>query len=621
MRKTFLVFLMLTALVLSFAAVKNPNVIVKSVIGEPETLDPAYAYDNASGEVINNISENLIAYDGEHLTKFIPMLSTVVPSVENGLMSEDGLTYSFKIRKGVKFHNGETLTPEDVEYSFERNLLASQFGGPMWMLLEPLTGVQYLEDLVPSYVGAADWADIFDENNEPKAMYKDKLIKFYEEVIDPVVEVNGDMITFKLAMPYGPFLNVLAQNSNWSTITNAKWAKEQGAWDGKADGWWKWHNLRTEDATFYANYMGTGPFKLVEWDRTQRKVVLERFNDYWREPAKVEKVIIQVMEEWSTSKAALEAGDVDILTPDQQYMSQLRGREKEGITTVEGLTTISSDVIGVLWTINPDSKYIGSGKLDGQGIPINFFAEPNVRKGFQASFDYLNFIKMTLEGQGLQIPSALPKGLLGYSENSDKPEFNLDKATSYFKRAYRGQLWNRGFKMTLTYNSGNDTRKTAMEILRDNLAKINPKFQVEVRAVQWADYVAQRRSKTAPINFFSWQADYPDPHNFIATYYNSDAGYYGAFMGEDYAKFAKTPQAAFGGISLNDYIDMALKEANTEKRQAMYEKITDFVVDNAINIPTYQVYSRKAMRTWLKGWSRNPMQGNNEYFYPMYKAE
>ncbi|MDK2945517.1 MAG: peptide/nickel transport system substrate-binding protein, partial [Geotoga sp.] len=109
MKKILVVLFVLSALVFSFAAIPNPDTIIKREIGEPETLDPAYAYDTASGEVIFNIAENLVAYDGEALNKFVPMLSTVVPTVENGYLSEDGLTYTFVIREGVKFHNGNDL--------------------------------------------------------------------------------------------------------------------------------------------------------------------------------------------------------------------------------------------------------------------------------------------------------------------------------------------------------------------------------------------------------------------------------------------------------------------------------------------------------------------------------
>jgi len=121
--------------------------MVYATIGGPETLDPAWSYDTASGEIIFHVYDNLIAYDGDSLSEFVPMIALQVPSDKNGLIKYGGLDYIFPIRYGVKFHNGDILTPEDVEYSFERGMIFDRAGGPMWMLLEPLLGIGSIEDL------------------------------------------------------------------------------------------------------------------------------------------------------------------------------------------------------------------------------------------------------------------------------------------------------------------------------------------------------------------------------------------------------------------------------------------------------------------------------------------
>ncbi|RLE12907.1 ABC transporter substrate-binding protein, partial [Candidatus Aerophobetes bacterium] len=119
--------------VVSTAEVKNPDTLIVADIGTVDSLDPAWAYDTASGARIFNIYETLITFKGESTDEFVPLLATKVPTVENGLISPDGLNYTFPIRKGVKFHNGEPLTPEDVEYSFERAMVQDRDGGPVWM--------------------------------------------------------------------------------------------------------------------------------------------------------------------------------------------------------------------------------------------------------------------------------------------------------------------------------------------------------------------------------------------------------------------------------------------------------------------------------------------------------
>jgi len=110
-------------------------VVAESEVGI-DTLDPALAYDTASGEIIQNTYESLIFYDGDATDKFVPVLATDMPTV-----SADGTVYTFNIRTGVKFHDGQDLTPTDVAYSFQRGLLQGGYASPQWLLAEPFFGV------------------------------------------------------------------------------------------------------------------------------------------------------------------------------------------------------------------------------------------------------------------------------------------------------------------------------------------------------------------------------------------------------------------------------------------------------------------------------------------------
>jgi len=116
----------------------DPGTFVQVEFGEPETLDPALGYDTASNEIIQNIYEPLVFYDGDRTDKFIPMLA------ESWDISNDGTIYTFKIRSGVKFHGGQDLTAEDVAYSFQRGLLFGGSDGPQWLLAEPFFGVGWM---------------------------------------------------------------------------------------------------------------------------------------------------------------------------------------------------------------------------------------------------------------------------------------------------------------------------------------------------------------------------------------------------------------------------------------------------------------------------------------------
>jgi len=122
--------------------IKNPDTLIEVTIGDLETLDPAWHYDTASATAIFNMYETLVFYDREHVDKFIPLLA------ESWTVSPDGLVYTFVIRKGIKFHAGGDLTPEDVVYSFQRALIQDRSGGPIHMITEPLFDVASIGELV-----------------------------------------------------------------------------------------------------------------------------------------------------------------------------------------------------------------------------------------------------------------------------------------------------------------------------------------------------------------------------------------------------------------------------------------------------------------------------------------
>jgi peptide/nickel transport system substrate-binding protein len=118
----------------------DPETYTFVSFGDPDTLDINLNYETSGGAVILNVSEGLIFYNHTDGTSYVPQLATEVPSVANGGISEDGLTYTFKIRQGVTFHNGADLTPSDFAYTFQRGLLQSSPDGPQWLLIEPILG-------------------------------------------------------------------------------------------------------------------------------------------------------------------------------------------------------------------------------------------------------------------------------------------------------------------------------------------------------------------------------------------------------------------------------------------------------------------------------------------------
>ncbi len=611
--KKAVLFFIVSLFIVSFTFATPIDVFVDiNGAGEAETLDPHYAYDTASGEILNDMYDCLIMYVGDSTSEFAPMIASQVPSSDNGLINDDSTVYTFPIREGGVFHSGNPIRPCDVEYSFERGILYDPAGGPMWMIIEALSGGEFasVEAWFEGYSGMA-YSDAVDENRVPVSdEAKEKLIGFYNDVIDPAIEVDGNNVKFTLTGPFAPFMNIVVHFNYWSSIIDAKACMEAGTWDGEADGWWKWHDLQPQETPLHVGDFGSGPFKLSEWDRAQQKIILERFDDYWREPAFFKTVIVQNIEEFSTRKSMIEAGDADIIYFPTSYLEQAQQLNDEGkVILTTGYPRAAITAIHFTWEVADNSEYIGSGKLDGKGVPPDFFSDIDIRKAFSYCYDGATFIDEVVNGLGRLVPTDLPEGFLGFDPTLPLPEFNLAKAAEYFKKAWNGEVWEKGFELTLLYNTGNEERQTAMEMIKFFVESINPKFKIYVQGEQWPVYLPTYKNGLLGCFVIGWNADYPDPHNFIATYYASN-GVYGFSQGEAFLEFARE--------NFDQLIKDAITASDPNVRVEKYKEIQEIAIENCVGIPLYMPLGINVRAPNVMGWFPHVIRSGESY-YDMWK--
>lgn len=559
----FVCFLFLCLTVTLQAKVKNPDTFILANYGNLRTLDPCVAYDVTSSQRLWNIYEPLIFFDGSHTDKFKPLLATKVPTLENGGISPDGKTYTFTIRKGVKFHEGGDLTPEDVVYSFKRNMIADPDGGPMWMLLEALTGKGSTRDKDGKIIGG-----IFD-------------------TIDKSVEAKGNKVIFHLPRPYPPLMGILGYSS--SVILDKEWAISKGCWDGDIKNAAKYNNPAPGHEPLLKITNGTNAYTMKSWE-PNKEFVFERFDGYWGPKPKLKKAIVKYVKEWSTRKLMLQNGDADRVRVDIQYVPEVRAMK--GLTMYE-VPLLSVTAAFFCQKINPTGNpNIGSGKLDGNGIPPDFFSDINVRKAFLHAFDRETYKKDVFNGLVIMPTSPNVEGL-AYHKDVPVYEFDLEKSKRYMKEAWGGKVWEKGFKMIITHNSGNEMREAAALMLAENIMSLNPKFQIEVRNVEWKDYLVKYRNFEFPLFLIGWGADYADPHNFMYTFMHS-RGVYGRYM-------------AYQNEEVDRLCEAGIQTIDPKKREKIYHRLQDLWYTEAIAVPLYQQIVVRAYRDWVKGYVPNAM--------------
>jgi ABC-type transport system substrate-binding protein len=232
--------------------IKQGGAMTVTYKDDVSTLDPAIGYDWQNWSMIKSLFDGLMDYE--------PGTTTLKPDLaESYEISPDGQTFTFKLRQGVKFHNGRELTAEDVKYSIERVVI-------------PAT----------QSPGAGFFGSIkgFEEASAGNA-----------DGLSGITVVDPYTIRFELSRPDATFLHVAALN--FAHVVPKEEVEKHGADFGK-------------------HPVGSGAFKLAEWTLGQ-KLVFERFADYWNKGLpKLDQITFEVGQEPIVALLRLQKGEIDI---------------------------------------------------------------------------------------------------------------------------------------------------------------------------------------------------------------------------------------------------------------------------------------------------------------------
>lgn len=243
------------------------------------SLDPGVNRDDRSDAVVLHIVEGLVAYGEKGEVK--PLLASKVD------VSADGLTYTFTLREGVKFHNGEPLTASDVLWSWNRDM-------------DPKTQWRCLPE--------------FDGSGLTK--------------VSKVSAPDAHTVVMELEKPSGMFLATLARTDCGGTgVLNKASVNAQGE---------------------FVTPVGTGPYQLGEWKRGQY-VTLSKFAGYQPlsgprdgytggKNALADEVRFVIIPDQATVKAALFSGDLDMAEVTETDLPEIKAHDKLKVSTAPSAT-------------------------------------------------------------------------------------------------------------------------------------------------------------------------------------------------------------------------------------------------------------------------------------------
>lgn len=448
-----------------------------------ESTNPRH-YDPAT----TNSSGNDLVFSG--LVALDPEMNLIPDLAETWEVSDDGKTYTFHLRENARFHNGRPVSAWDVLYSWDR-------------AADPETE----SDTVLTYLG-----DIVGvkERHEGTATEISGLQVLDEKTLRVTIDEAKVYFLYKLTFPTAFVLDKenVESGSEWYRTPN-----------------------------------GSGPYRLVRWERFRLKI-LERNDDYYLELPSIRFIVVKLFT--GDPLRMYEAGQIDIsgvsiydldrvLDPDEPL-------NKELISDV----SLCTDYIN----------------FDTSQAP---FDDPKVRQAFSMAFDRQKYIDIVMLGKSLPAVGLYPPALPGYDTNVKGLEYDPEKARALLAEStYGGAGKLPGIIFTTSgYGSFDDPMSAALaQMWEQNLG-----VEITIESLEPDVYYDEiKAGHHGQMMSNGWCADYPDPQNFADVLFHSEA---------------EMNQSNYSNPELDQLLEAARAEQDTGKRIAMYQEVERIIIAEA----------------------------------------
>ena len=446
---------------------KQAGTIIFAGAADPTYLDPGLVSDGESFRVTEQIFEGLV--------KLKPGTTTVVADLATAWKpSKDGKTWTFTLRKGVKFHDGTAFNAAAVCYNFNRWY---NWSGP------------FQDGSATYYYQQAFFGFKKNENSTlSKPLYRS-------------CAARGNTAVIKLTRASGTFFNwlVLQPFSMQSPTALKKYGADQATLQGGT--------FKPTGTYAFEHPTGTGPYKFVSWTIGQ-KLELAKNTNYWGKKAKLDRLIIRPISANTARLQALQTGEVnayDLAAP--QDVPSIQGNSS--------LKVIKRPAFNV--------AYVG---INSARPPFNNVL---VRRAVAYGLDRASVVKNFYYGTGRVAHEFLPPGLFGYTDKVTKYAYDPDKAKALLRQAgltlpVKVEFW---YPTGVTRPYMPDPKRN-FEAFAASLE--NSGFKVEAHSAPWRpDYVAKVNDGSAgDLNLIGWTGDFGDPDNFVGTFfkhYNKQFGW------------------------------------------------------------------------------------------------
>jgi len=505
-------FLALAIVVIAFTSCttktdSNPNVLNLATSQKIKGMDPALAQDKYSSDEIVKVYEGLLQFHPLKRPYVLePLLAEALP-----IVSKDKLKYTFKIRKGVRFHDdkafpegkGREVTAKDFEYSLKR-LADPKVQSTGWWLLE-----NRVKDL-------DEWRKKITDSKEPTN---------YDELVEGLKAIDSHTLQIELKAPFPQFLYALAMP--YSMVV----AKEV---------------VDHYKAEFINHAVGTGPFTLETY-KPNEVLVYKKNSNYWDavypsegEPGDQEKgllddagkklplvdgINVRVIVEEQPLWLHFLRGEIDSSgIPKDSFGKAVRPKDSSKPLTYDNLALsdeLQSKGIDLSTAVNMDFTYTA---FNTQSVDFPQLKEKKVRQAISLALDDKESIQKFYNGMATSAQTPIPPGVNGYDPEFKNPyrTGDLDKARKLLADA--GYPGGKGFPVLPYDTVSSATSRQMADYVVKQLDQIG--IKVSINSSTWPQLLERVQNRQTQLWGIAWGADYPDAENFLQLFYgpNSQPG-------------------------------------------------------------------------------------------------
>ncbi len=471
---------------------------------QPVTLDPALTHGGPDS-ALGHIFSGLVQLDTN---------LRVQPDLAAGWeVDEAGTLYTFYLHRNAIFHDGRPLTAQDVIFSWERAADPATGSDTALTYLGDIVGV---EEMIAGEVQQIEGVQALDEHTLQ-------------------VRIDAPKVYFLAKLAY-PVAFVVDHDN----VDRPDWEHEPN---------------------------GSGPFRLRAW-RDDELMVLERNEDYYRQPPAVAHVVLLM--DAGLPLARYEQGQIDLVGV--------------GGSNLERVEDPNSPLFPQLRTAAAMcTTYVG---FNSRQPP---FDDPLVRRAFSYAIDQERLVSGLLEGNALRATGPLPPGMPGYVTRDPAYPFDPQRAQDLLAQAgYTPQDLS-----TLTYTTAGYGEVGSFEAAVISMWQENLGVTVQPQLLDPFVYNEELYGGNVGHLFSSgWCADYPDPQNFLDVLFHS-----------------RSPQN-LGGFG-HPEIDALLEEARTvgdpAQRMALYREIEQRIIEEAPAVFVAHSLSAVLVKPYLQGYELTPI--------------